>query len=146
YITSFRKGFGPSILLVFTAFGLIMLQPDLGTGVVLVLTCMLMIFVAGANLSHFFGLAVLGIGGFVFLVLSSPYRMSRVTSFSNHSVIICDWAGWFNGNGAWTELTKIFLLTGTTNGFYFCDFGGRVRVYWWLDCHWIIFHIILAWD
>ncbi len=83
YITSFRKGFGPSILLVFTAFGLIMLQPDLGTGVVLVLTCMLMIFVAGANLSHFFGLAVLGIGGFVFLVLSAPYRMSRVTSFLN---------------------------------------------------------------
>src|SRR5699024_5199833 len=35
YITSFKKGFLPTVLLVFLAFGLIMLQPDLGTGVVL---------------------------------------------------------------------------------------------------------------
>ncbi|HEX6594844.1 MAG TPA: stage V sporulation protein E [Bacillota bacterium] len=83
YITSFRKGFGPCLLLIFTAFGLIMLQPDLGTGVVLVLTCMLMIFVAGARLIHFFGLAGLGVGGLTFLILSAPYRISRVTSFLN---------------------------------------------------------------
>src|SRR5690625_4724634 len=64
YITSFKKGFVPVVLLVFTAFGLIMLQPDLGTGVVLVLTCMILIFVAGARISHFIGLACLGLAGF----------------------------------------------------------------------------------
>lgn len=83
YITSFKKGFFPSIILVFTAFGMIMLQPDLGTGVVLVVTCMLMIFVAGARLAHFFGLALLGVGGFVFLIASAPYRISRITAFLN---------------------------------------------------------------
>lgn len=83
YIASFKKGFFPSIILVFTAFGLIMLQPDLGTGVVLVATCMLMIFVAGARLAHFFGLASLGLAGFVFLIASAPYRISRVTAFLN---------------------------------------------------------------
>ncbi|GAB3067935.1 stage V sporulation protein E [Virgibacillus ainsalahensis] len=83
YITSFKKGFFPSIILVFTAFGLIMLQPDLGTGMVLVLTCMIMIFVAGARLSHFFGLAALGLVGFVFLIISAPYRISRITAFLN---------------------------------------------------------------
>ncbi|SET30399.1 spore cortex peptidoglycan biosynthesis regulator SpoVE [Oceanobacillus limi] len=83
YITSFKKGFFPSLILVFTAFGLIMLQPDLGTGMVLVLTSMVMIFVAGARISHFIGLAVIGIIGFVFLILSAPYRISRITAFLN---------------------------------------------------------------
>ncbi|MGM8364220.1 stage V sporulation protein E [Virgibacillus sp. W0181] len=83
HITSLKKGFLPVILLVFTAFGFIMLQPDLGTGVVLVLTCMMLIFVAGARLSHFAGLALLGLAGFVFLILSAPYRISRITAFLN---------------------------------------------------------------
>ncbi|RDW17924.1 stage V sporulation protein E [Oceanobacillus chungangensis] len=81
YITSLRKGFIPCLLLVFTAFGLIMLQPDLGTGLVLVLTCIVMIFVAGARLSHFFGLAALGVIGFVLLIASAPYRIKRITAF-----------------------------------------------------------------
>lgn len=83
YITSFKKGFLPSIILVFTAFGLIMLQPDLGTGVVLVLTCMVLIFIAGAKLTHFFGLASLGIVAFLLLIISAPYRIKRITAFIN---------------------------------------------------------------
>lgn len=83
YITSFKKGFFPSIILVFTAFGLIMLQPDLGTGVVLVLTCMVLIFTAGAKLTHFFGLASIGVVAFLFLIISAPYRIKRITAFIN---------------------------------------------------------------
>src|SRR5690606_22562094 len=83
YITSFKKGFFPSLLLVFTAFGLIMLQPDLGTGMVLVLTCAIMMFVAGARISHFTGLAVLGILGLIGLIASAPYRIDRITAFLN---------------------------------------------------------------
>lgn len=80
-ITSFKKGLVPSLALVFTAFGIIMLQPDLGTGTVMVGTCIVMIFVAGARVSHFAGLALLGVAGFVALVLSAPYRIKRITSF-----------------------------------------------------------------
>jgi len=83
YITSFVKGFLPCLLLVFTAFGLIMLQPDLGTGMVLVLTCITMIFIAGARISHFIGLALVGLVGFVLLILSAPYRINRITAFLN---------------------------------------------------------------
>jgi len=83
YITSFKKGFLPLTLLIFTAFGFIMLQPDLGTGLVLVLTCMLMIFVAGARYLHFFSLAFIGLVGLTFLILSAPYRLKRITAFLN---------------------------------------------------------------
>ncbi|GAB4072367.1 stage V sporulation protein E [Barrientosiimonas marina] len=83
YITSFKKGFFPSLILVFTAFGLIMLQPDLGTGIVLVGTCMVMIYAAGARLLHFLGLGLIGLAGFILLIVSAPYRLSRVTAFIN---------------------------------------------------------------
>lgn len=80
-ITTFRKGLVPSLSLVFLAFGLIMLQPDLGTGVVMVGTCVVMIYVAGAKISHFMGLGLLGILGFVALIASAPYRIKRITAF-----------------------------------------------------------------
>ncbi|TYR82635.1 stage V sporulation protein E [Priestia megaterium] len=80
-ITSFKKGMVPALSLVFLVFGIIMLQPDLGTGTVLVGTCIVMIFVSGAKISHFIGLGLVGVAGFVVLVLSAPYRIKRITSF-----------------------------------------------------------------
>ncbi|MFC3882672.1 stage V sporulation protein E [Bacillus songklensis] len=82
-ITSFKQGLMPSLSLVFLAFGIIMMQPDLGTGTVMVGTCVVMIFVSGARVSHFMWLGLLGAGGFVALVLSAPYRIKRITSFLN---------------------------------------------------------------
>ncbi|MFS8630925.1 MAG: stage V sporulation protein E [Bacillales bacterium] len=80
-VTSLKQGLIPSLALVFLAFGLIMLQPDLGTGTVMVGTCLVMIFIAGAKISHFIGLGVLGIIGFIGLIASAPYRIQRITSF-----------------------------------------------------------------
>lgn len=81
YITTIKKGLAPSLGLVFFAFGMIMLQPDLGTGTVMVGTCVVMIFVAGARIIHFVWLGLMGVAGFVVLVLSAPYRIKRITSF-----------------------------------------------------------------
>ncbi|UOY93732.1 stage V sporulation protein E [Ectobacillus sp. JY-23] len=80
-ITTFKRGLAPSLGIVFTAFGMIMLQPDLGTGTVMVGTCVVMIFVAGARIMHFAVLGMMGIGGFVALIASAPYRMKRITSY-----------------------------------------------------------------
>ncbi|MBM7647218.1 cell division protein FtsW [Bacillus ectoiniformans] len=80
-IIYFKKGLFPSLALVFTAFGLIMLQPDLGTGTVMVGTCIVMIFISGARIFHFAVMGVIGIAGFAALVLSAPYRIKRITSF-----------------------------------------------------------------
>ena len=80
-ITSFTKGLLPPLGMLGAAFGLIMLQPDLGTGTVMMGACMLMIFAAGARLSHLGSLALAGLLGLVGLVLAAPYRMARITSF-----------------------------------------------------------------
>ncbi len=80
-ITKFKQGLLPSLSLVMVAFGLIMLQPDLGTGAVMVGTCIIMIFVSGAKVSHFVGLGLVGLAGFAGLIISAPYRIKRITSF-----------------------------------------------------------------
>jgi cell division protein FtsW len=80
-ITSFKKGLVPSLGLAFVAFSMIMLQPDLGTGTVMMGTCVVMIFIAGARVSHFGFLGLLGVAGFVGLIASAPYRIQRITSF-----------------------------------------------------------------
>lgn len=78
-----RDGFIYPLLLVFIAFGLIMLQPDLGTGVVLVGTCVLIMFAAGSRIRYFVYLAIVGLMGFVGLIWSAPYRISRITAYLN---------------------------------------------------------------
>ncbi|WP_197025072.1 stage V sporulation protein E [Paucisalibacillus sp. EB02] len=135
YITSFRKGFFPALLLVFTAFGLIMLQPDLGTGMVLILTCMIMIFVSGARISHFIGLALLGLVGFALLIISAPYRISRITAFLNpwedplgdgFQIIQSLYAigpGGLMGVGLGNSLQKYFYLPEPQTDFIFAILG-----------------------
>ena len=58
-----------------------MLQPDLGTGTVMVGTCIIMIFISGARVFHFAMFGLLGVAGFVGLIASAPYRMKRITSY-----------------------------------------------------------------
>ncbi|MCY9760325.1 stage V sporulation protein E [Paenibacillus alvei] len=80
-ITDFTKGLLPPLAIMGTAFGLIMMQPDLGTGTVMVGAVLLVIFVAGAQIKHLMSLAMVGIAGFVGLVLAAPYRLLRITAF-----------------------------------------------------------------
>lgn len=80
-LQDFKKGFLPPLLIIFLLFGLIMLQPDLGTGMVFVLTCFLLLFIAGARIKHFVLLGLTGLAGFVLLIASAPYRINRITAF-----------------------------------------------------------------
>ncbi len=61
--------------------GLIMLQPDLGTTMVVAILGLSQIFVSGVNLLHFAGGIVAGALGVVGLILTSPYRKERLLTF-----------------------------------------------------------------
>lgn len=73
----------PILLIVILFFGLIMLQPDFGTGVILVITIIALLFVSGVNMSFFIKLGIVGLLGIVVLVIIAPYRLERITSFLN---------------------------------------------------------------
>ena len=81
YLRDFKKGVIPILLVLFLVFGLIMLQPDFGTGMIIVVSILAMLFVAGVNMKFFLGLGAVGVVGIVVLIAIAPYRMDRITSF-----------------------------------------------------------------
>lgn len=70
-----------SLTLVLVIFCLIMLQPDFGTGIVIVLTSVILLFISGARIKYFVFLALLGVIGIVGLIISAPYRLERIYAF-----------------------------------------------------------------
>lgn len=80
-VKEFWTGFLPFVVLVGIAAGLIMLEPDLGTTIVVVLTTGTLVFVAGASLTHLAAFA--GIGGIVssMLIATGDYRTDRIFAF-----------------------------------------------------------------
>lgn len=81
HIEEVVNGLLKPLAIVGMAFFLIMLQPDMGTGAVLVGASLLMIFVAGAKLKHLSILGLIGLMGFVMLIAVAPYRLKRIVAF-----------------------------------------------------------------
>lgn len=81
FVKDIKRGVIPILALMFLIFGLIMLQPDFGTGMIIVVTIIAMLFVAGVNIKFFIGLGSIGVVGIIALILIAPYRMDRITSF-----------------------------------------------------------------
>jgi cell division protein FtsW len=61
--------------------GLIMLQPDLGTTLVISIIGLSQTFVAGVHLLYFSGAIIMGAVSTLILILTSPYRKARLMSF-----------------------------------------------------------------
>ncbi len=80
---SFWKGFVPPLFLSLVCVGLVMLEPDLGQSVVIMGTTVILLFAAGARVSHIGSLGGAGLLAFGGLVAAAPYRMDRITSFLN---------------------------------------------------------------
>lgn len=90
YVTNRRErlrrlypDFVAPVLVLGAAAGLILLEPDFGTAVVVALTGFVVLFAGGANLGHMLlvGLAAAPVG--VFLLRSEPYRVRRLAAFLN---------------------------------------------------------------
>ncbi|MDC5807658.1 cell division protein FtsW [Vibrio europaeus] len=79
--SSFFGGFIKPIIVFATLASLLLLQPDLGTVVVMLVTLFGMLFIAGAKLTQFLALMVVGLLSVATLIYIEPYRMRRVTSF-----------------------------------------------------------------
>ena len=77
------KGFIKPMLMVGCAGILLLAEPDFGATLVLTITAMAMLFLGGARLKDFALCAAVGGAAFAGLVLSSPYRLARLTGFLN---------------------------------------------------------------
>jgi cell division protein FtsW len=75
------KGFLKPLLVFFLLAILLLRQPDLGTVIVMFVTTFGLLFLAGAKLWQFIGIAGVGITAISLLAIFEPYRWRRVTSF-----------------------------------------------------------------
>ena len=83
FLKDYKKGVFPILFILLLIFGLIMLEPDFGTGMIIVVTIIALLFIAGVNMKFFLYFCLLGIIGIVGLIIIAPYRMDRITSFLN---------------------------------------------------------------
>ena len=83
YLKDYKKGVFPILFVLLIFFGLIMLQPDLGTSLVLAVSIISLLFIAGVDMKFFFIMGIIGLIGVVILIIIAPYRMDRITSFIN---------------------------------------------------------------
>ena len=131
FIKCFKKGVFPILGVTLLFFGLIMLQPDLGTGVILVVSIISLLFIAGVNMKFFFISGIIGIIGVVILIIIAPYRMDRITSFidpwsdalgTGFQIIQSLYAigpGGLLGNGYLNSIQKHFYLPEPQTDFIF---------------------------
>ena len=71
------------LILIFLAFGLIMLQPDFGTGLVMLLSCIILFYLSGSLNKYYLIIITAGVLGMTLLIISAPYRLERITAFLN---------------------------------------------------------------
>ena len=82
-INNIKKGVIPILITTLLIFGLIMLQPDFGTGVILVVGVIALLFIGGVDLKFFLKVFLVGIAGIIGLIMAAPYRLKRILSFLN---------------------------------------------------------------
>lgn len=76
-LTQFRQ----ALLPVVAVLGLVLVQPDLGTTIVLGIAAYVLFFCNGTRMSTMFGVAAAGIGGVLYHSFSTPYQRARWTGF-----------------------------------------------------------------
>lgn len=81
YIKDFKKGFLPFMIWIAVVCGLIALQPNFSTMIVIFLIAISMMFIGNTNLLHLGATAGVGIIGAGIYAISAQYRMNRIKAF-----------------------------------------------------------------
>ncbi|MCR9191964.1 MAG: putative lipid II flippase FtsW [Gammaproteobacteria bacterium] len=115
-------GFIKPMLVLGVVAVLLLQEPDFGATVVIVVTVMAMLFLVGVKLRYYAGLAFLVGMSLVFLAVTSPYRMARLTAFLN------PWADQFNSG---YQLTQSLIAFGR-GGWSGVGFGDSIQKMFYL--------------
>jgi len=114
---------------------LVMLQPDMGTASIILFEALIVYFLSGGNLIHFFfAVPALAVLGFILIKLE-PYRWSRLTAFMNlgdslhassyhvKQILIALGSGGVMGLGIGNSLQKYAYLPENTTDSIFAIIG-----------------------
>lgn len=125
-ITQFLKGYVPPLLVVGPLCGLILLQPDLGSVVVVGAVMMTLLFLAGARLSHIVSLLLCAAPAVAILILRSPYRRQRLMTFLTP---------WKDASDGGFQVTQSFLAFGSGGPFGVGLGEGKQKLFFLPEAH-----------
>lgn len=80
-LKDFFRGLVPHLAVIGLLAGLIIIEPHLSSTVIVVAVGSIILFVAGARISHFVGLGMIGVLGIIIAVIAEPYRLDRIKAF-----------------------------------------------------------------
>lgn len=78
-----NKSFYLYMLFVGIIFGLILLQPDFGSGIIMVISIIILLFIGEFQIKNIIIGLFIAIIGLTIMILSAPYRLERIISFLN---------------------------------------------------------------
>ena len=122
----FRSGLLPALIVIGLLSGLILLEPDLGTVVVIGLVAVGLLFLGGARISHLVGLGFCAIPAVLLLVLGSGYRRQRLLSFL---------APWKDASDSGFQITQSFLAFGSGGPFGVGLGEGKQKLFFLPEAH-----------
>lgn len=129
------RGFIKPIVILSIFAGLLLMEPDFGATVVIVLTVLGMMFLAGARLWLFILLFIVVLFGLGFIAVASPYRIMRLTSFLNP---------WSKAYDSGYQLTQSLIAFGR-GGIFGVGFGNSIQKLFYLpEAHTDFLFAVLA--
>jgi len=135
HVERFVRGVGVPLLISMVPVSLIAIEPDLGTPIVIVVTVLVLFYVAGTRLWNLVALVLLGIPFVVYEIITSPARMGRMLTFLNPDAdpqrtgfqirqsLIAIGSGRINGVGLGMSVQKKHYLPEAHTDFIFAIVG-----------------------
>ena len=125
-IQDFQSGLLPALLVIGLLCGLVLMEPDLGTVVVLGVVTGSLLFVGGARLSHLSTLVLCAVPIGLALVLSTEYRRQRLMAFLQP---------WNDASDTGFQITQSFLAFGS-GGLFGVGLGeGKQKLFFLPEAH-----------
>jgi cell division protein FtsW len=130
-IEDFAYGVMPLLAIVCLSSGLVFLEPDFGTALIIGMWAMFILFIAGMQLKHLAGLFGVGVPLVIILMILEPYRRARLTAFMHpwedmqgisYQIVqsmVAFANGGFTGSGLGEGTQKLFFLPAPHTDFIF---------------------------
>ncbi len=134
-IKTFAVGVLPHVIVAGAVLGLLLLQPDFGTALILTVVLYLLLFVGGARIPHLLGTGALALPVLAYVMLTAEYRLRRLMTFmdpwrdassSGFQVIqslIAFGSGQLWGRGLGESRQKLFYLPEAHTDFVYSVIG-----------------------
>jgi cell division protein FtsW len=134
-IRTFSVGVLPHLIISGLFAGLLLLEPDFGTALILTMVLYFMLFIGGVRVSHLLSTALLALPVLVYVMMTAEYRLRRLMTFldpwsdatgSGFHVIqslIAFGSGQFFGRGLGESRQKLFYLPEAHTDFVYSVIG-----------------------